>query len=222
MKRTYCMVAAIIGWLAIGIQLGVNIDLSDERGLTHLGSVWRFLGYFTILTNIVVATSYSVKLAIPESFLGRFLDRPEVDSGVLMAICTVGLIYAVVLQSLWDPQGAQLVGDVLLHYVVPLGYLAYWAIFVPRGILRWSFVFGWLIYPLGYLLYALVRGAFDGWYPYPFIDVTSLGYGGVLLSVGALATLFLLAGLLIVVVDKAAAHLIPRPVVQPQVDRLPS
>ena len=133
MKRTYCMVAAIIGWLAIGIQLGVNIDLSDERGLNASWIGVAFSGLLYYSDQYCGSDNYSVKLAIPESFLGRFLDRPEVDSGVLMAICTVGLIYAVVLQSLWDPQGAQLVGDVLLHYVVPLGYLAYWAIFVPRA-----------------------------------------------------------------------------------------
>ena len=38
---------------------------------------------------------------------------------------------------------------------------------------------GWLAYPGVYLVYVLARGAVSGEYPYPFMDVKVLGYGGV-------------------------------------------
>ena len=38
----------------------------------------------------------------------------------------------------------------------------------------------WLAYPLGWFAYTLVRGRATHWYPYPFVDVTQHGYGGVL------------------------------------------
>ena len=41
----------------------------------------------------------------------------------------------------------------------------------------WSAVF-----PLCWLGFTLIRGAFGSWYPYPFIDVTKLGYGGAVLN----------------------------------------
>jgi hypothetical protein len=41
----------------------------------------------------------------------------------------------------------------------------------------WSAVF-----PLCWLGFTLIRGAFISWYPYPFIDVTKLGYGGTVLN----------------------------------------
>ncbi|MGI8411933.1 MAG: Pr6Pr family membrane protein, partial [Solirubrobacteraceae bacterium] len=34
-----------------------------------------------------------------------------------------------------------------------------------------------LIFPIGWLAFTLIRGAIAHWYPYPFIDVTQLGYG---------------------------------------------
>ena len=38
----------------------------------------------------------------------------------------------------------------------------------------------WLAYPLTWFAYTLVRGRSTDWYPYPFVDVTRHGYGGVL------------------------------------------
>ena len=49
--------------------------------------------------------------------------------------------------------------DRLLHYVIPLAFVAYWMIFVPKGTLRWTAPLVWLIYPLAYLAVSLVRGA---------------------------------------------------------------
>ena len=55
---------------------------------------------------------------------------------------------------------------------------------------------GWLIYPLIWLAYTLVRGAAVSWYPYPFLDPAHGGYGQVavtsvaILVAGALVCLF--------------------------------
>ena len=54
----------------------------------------------------------------------------------------------------------------------------------------------WLLYPLAYLVYTLIRGAEVDWYPFPFLDVSQHGYGGVLLNC---------AGMLIGFVAAAAA-----------------
>ena len=34
----------------------------------------------------------------------------------------------------------------------------------------------WLLYPIGYFAYSLVRGALTASYSYPFIDVSTIGY----------------------------------------------
>src|SRR6266571_1200941 len=38
-----------------------------------------------------------------------------------------------------------------------------------------------LLFPVCWLIFTLIRGAVIGWYPYPFIDVTRLGYAKVTL-----------------------------------------
>ena len=40
----------------------------------------------------------------------------------------------------------------------------------------------WLIYPLGYFIVAMVRGSASGFYPYPFLNVTNLGYERVMFN----------------------------------------
>ena len=40
----------------------------------------------------------------------------------------------------------------------------------------------WLIFPLLYFAYSLIRGAIVDWYPYPFMDPRLHGYGHVALN----------------------------------------
>lgn len=46
-------------------------------------------------------------------------------------------------------------------------------------------------FPFCWLAFTLIRGAIIGWYPYPFIDVTSLGYGKTILNCVWLSLLLL-------------------------------
>jgi hypothetical protein len=55
----------------------------------------------------------------------------------------------------------------------------------------------WLsaLFPFCWLAFTLIRGAVIDWYPYPFIDVTRLGYGETVLNCCWLSVLLLgLAG----------------------------
>jgi hypothetical protein len=83
---------------------------------------------------------------------------------------------------LWSPEGLQKIVDELLHSVVPLLFLLYWLVFIPKTGLQYKDVLPWMVFPLVYIVLALVRGAFSGFYPYPFVDVGKLGSGRVLLN----------------------------------------
>jgi hypothetical protein len=78
----------------------------------------------------------------------------------------------------------------------------YWLLFAPRAGLSWKDSVTWLIYPGVYLVYVLARGAVSGLYPYPFVDVNVLGYGGVLARSGLLMLVFLGMGLLVVAIGR--------------------
>jgi hypothetical protein len=73
---------------------------------------------------------------------------------------------------------------------------------------RWVHAAVWLLYPLAYLAYALIRGAFftRGQYPYPFLDVTKHGYLGVTINVVIYGALFYLLGLGLVLLGRLSAR----------------
>ncbi len=70
--------------------------------------------------------------------------------------------------------------NAVVHYVMPVVIVLDWLIDPPRSRITRGRVSSWLIFPLVYFSYTLIRGAIVGWYPYPFLNVTTKGYGQVL------------------------------------------
>jgi hypothetical protein len=48
-----------------------------------------------------------------------------------------------------------------------------------------------LLFPVAWLAFTLIRGAVIHWYPYPFIDVVTIGYGKAILNAFWVALLLL-------------------------------
>ena len=198
----YRVIMSVITWFALGLQLYILIDNTPGNGLTPIQAIGRFLFFFTILSNLLVAISLAFVLIAPGSVAGRFFSKPSVITAVTEYIFIVGLVYNIILRNLWQPVGFQLLADNLLHVVVPALFVSYWLLFVPKNLLQWKHPFTWLYFPAAYLLYALIRGAAEDFYPYPFINVTELGYGKVFLNSLGLMIVFLAVGFLLVGIGK--------------------
>lgn len=195
---------AAIAWFAIILQFYIMLNNSPAPGFSQLMLVANFFSYFTILSNLLVAVCLTACLFTPLSSAGKFFTRAEVQSAIAVYIFIVGLVYNLVLRNIWSPAGWQLVADNLLHVIVPVLFVWYWYLFVRDNKLQWKHLFYWLIFPAGYLIYTLIRGAFVNWYPYPFIDAGIIGYAKV--SVNSLGVLvaILTAGSVIILLDKSA------------------
>jgi hypothetical protein len=115
-----------------------------------------------------------------------------------MSIIIVALVYNLMLRQLWQPHGWHAVADNMLHVAMPLLFLLHWWLAVPKATLRWPQVVAWQAYPAAYFIYVLLRGALDGRYPYPFLDVTALGYPRVLADACAVLMAFVVVGLVLV------------------------
>ena len=198
--RIYAAVGALLGWFALALQL--YLMLVQSPATQRLGTLITFFSFFTILTNILTASVFTAVAFQPKGGWGKWLCRPSVQAATAVYIAIVGMVYQLLLRQLWNPQGAQWVADVLLHSVAPVGYVVYWLLFAPRAGLSWKDSVTWLIYPGVYLVYVLARGAVSGIYPYPFVDVNVLGYGGVVARAGLLLLVFLGMGLLVVAVGR--------------------
>ena len=202
-RRLGSMLGGIIAaaaWYALALQLSILLRTSTNWA----GTLFNFFGYFTILTNTLVALVLTAP-TVPLTGTARFAT-PNVRTAAAVYIAIVGIVYVVVLRELWNPQGAQALADLILHKLVPILYLGYWLVFEPHGRVRWRAALMWLIYPAIYLAYSLVRGAMTGWYPYPFLDVGTIGYARVLVQSGVLLAVFLVMSALVIGLDKAIAR----------------
>ncbi|NMX55176.1 MULTISPECIES: Pr6Pr family membrane protein [unclassified Pseudomonas] len=201
MKR-YVATAALAGWTGLAIQQYLIFYSRWEAGASLLGGLINFFSFFTVLTNTLVVVVLSYALVNRESAVKRFFLAPAVSSGIAASIVVVSLAYNLLLRHLWSPTGFQFIADELLHDVMPLLFVIYWWRCVPKGTLHFKHIGGWVIYPLVYFGYVLLRGHLLGQYQYPFIDVDSLGYPQVFVNAGGILAGFVLIALAVVGLDK--------------------
>lgn len=67
------------------------------------------------------------------------------------------------------------------HRLTPVVMIIEWIVNPPTRKLNFSDIPKWLIFPILYFVWAMIRGVFiDGWYPYRFLDPSFAGgYVGV-------------------------------------------
>lgn len=196
-------IGAVLGWIALILQYYLTITYSLSKGLSFPGGVLAYFSYFTILTNLLVAISYTLPLIKPGSRWGKFFSAPTVRSAIAVYITIVGILYSLLLRHLWNPQGISWIADELLHDVTPVLYVIFWFTAVHKGILNWKDIFPWLIYPAVYFIFALIKGSITGVYPYPFIDAGELGVQGLLINLVMLIIGFSVMGFVYVAINRS-------------------
>jgi hypothetical protein len=159
----------------------------------------RFFAFFTILSNIFGAVLW-LWLAI------RWQRSRTRNDDLLRGAATLYLVvtFLVVVVLL---QGAELslsnaVVDFVVHKLFPILVVIDWIVDPPETDLRMTDIALWLIFPLVWLAFTLIRGALDGWYPYPFLDPDPDGYRSVAYHVVAILAGFLvIAGAIVALGD---------------------
>ena len=201
-KLTYMLLLAGITWFAVILQFYISIVHNLTNGHSVAWSMQHILSYFTIQNNILVALALTVLLLAPASKWGKFFSKKSTLTAIALYITIVCLIYQVILRPLHTPVGLFKLADELLHTVNPPAYVLFWLIFVPKANIPWSQAFNWLIYPLAYLIYILIRGPFSGTYPYGFIDANKISYLQISINVVILTLVFFVLGLLFIAIDR--------------------
>lgn len=207
MSRFLQMAGLVIGLIGLFLQAAITIPASMAAGRSLLGSIVFLFSFFTILTNIA-AVMVHASLLSPSGFawFPAFAGQ-RMRAGIAVAITLVFIVYATVLAGLWQPQGLFLLCDILLHYVTPFIFVVWWLTSGADGSTRWRDISWWMIYPLAYLAYALIRGYFAGEVPYPFLDVAKNGAASVAVSAVAVTTLSIGLSVLAVLIDHGIGRL---------------
>ena len=140
----------------------------------------NFFSFFTIESDILAAALlFSMALIRRDE---RTLLFDLVRGAVTLYIAITGVVFAILLRGLQESLDTHIGWvDFTVHKLIPVVVVADWVWDPPRHRLPIAASVSWLIYPALWLTYTLVRGASEDWYPYPFVDASHLGYGGVLL-----------------------------------------
>ena len=170
-----------------------------RNGGNVIEGIWRYLGYFTVLTNLLVVAVLARAALSPDDQSG--LNAPRVELMALTSILFVGAVYHALLASRWDPQGLQKLNDDVLHTWSPLAFAAFWLL-RSRGSLTLQDAGFAALWPVTYSIYGLGRGFIDGFYPYYFMDPLSTPWLIVARNMAALVLVFMVAATFIVLVDR--------------------
>ena len=155
--------------VAILYQIRLNLDSGLFRPL-------RFFAFFTILSNLFAAVLW---LWLAARWRQRRTRTDDLLRGASVLYLVVTFIVVVILLSGAELQVADPRVDFIVHKLFPVLVVIDWIVDPPETDLRLRDVALWLIFPLVWLGLTLLRGAFDNWYPYPFLDPDNAGYRSV-------------------------------------------
>lgn len=177
------VVAAILGqWL-------VSSKLDDYV-------FWNFFGYFTIQSNIIIAVAFAATLVLAAQRKRQGVGLSVFRGAATVYIATTGIVYNTLLTSVDVQTSVQWSNDIL-HKIMPLYAVLDWLLFSDRARLVFRHIWWFLLYPAVWTIVILIRGATDGWVPYPFLN-PDLGYGVVALYCLGVAASIVLLGVLVV------------------------
>jgi hypothetical protein len=89
-----------------------------------------------------------------------------------------------------------------VHTIVPILAALWWLAFADMCAVRWTDSLYGIVWPCIYVFYALFRAQFTNFYPYPFLDLSELGWYRLAANVVGVSIAFVLLGLALVAVAR--------------------
>jgi hypothetical protein len=190
--------------LAVLVGLVLQVVITVRAPSTPPGHAVGTLAGAPLLTRLVRVASFftvqsNVLCGIVSAQLARQPDRDGrwwrgLRLAALVGITVTGVVYSTVLARIHEPIGwEQTLNNVIFHYAVPIAVFAGWLLLGPRPrIDRRSIAYAGA-WPVAWLAYTLGHGELSDWYPYPFVDAATSGYGRVFVNVLGVLLVFLAA-----------------------------
>lgn len=192
-------VASIRLLVALGGAVAIVATFLDTASRTPINP-FNFFGYFTMQSNIL-----TVIMLLGTALIG-FAGRTQSAGWSLSRACVttyivvVGIVYNTLLTGL-DGGISLDWANTVLHLAIPIYVALDWVLIGDRRTVPWSKLWIVAVYPIVWIAVILVRGATDGWVPYPFLDPT-LGYGTVAVYCLCIAGAIVIVGALVWWVSK--------------------
>lgn len=196
------LTTALLGIIGVSIQFYFSFTGKLEQGFSVFYATNHYFSFFTAIVNSGIAVVLLGYYFFPDSKLSRWFKKSTNNTAFALYILIVSLIYYTLLLNNHPLGPAEMVATHILHGYVPLAYLGLWFYKFRNGDLNFSDSFRWVLFPLGYFIYILIRGAIVGAYPYFFLNVSKIGYSMVLLYAVCILGVFLLCGLSLILLDR--------------------
>jgi hypothetical protein len=181
-------VLRVVRGVSILVVLAAIVAQARTLADANLFDWTRFFAFFTIQSNLVGVAAFAWLVARPGP-RSRGLELFRVGAA---AYLTVTFLVVIVLLSGVDVQLQLVWVDVVLHKIFPVIVVADLLLDPPRTRLVYGDIGVLLVYPLIWTVLTVIRGAIDGWYPYPFLDPAHGGYGQVAVTIVAVLIGFLM------------------------------
>lgn len=187
---------ALVAAASVVVMFLHNIEVGRHAGPAE--AAWAMARFFTILTSLAVVATFATA-ALRRDGIGA-----PWAAALTLAIVLVGAVYHTLLAGITTFTGAGIWADHGLHSVVPVACLLWWLVYAPKRSLRFGDLPIFVMWPCVYVAYALARGARDGIYPYPFMDLADLGPLAVATNLAGLMLVLLLGGVVFVLIGRFA------------------
>lgn len=193
--KSLILVSAILGIL-LQCEIGTsNFSLSSFRMFTTLSNLAVAIFYFIYVVSEIKKPNSATNSIKFKYF--KFL--------ITMSITLTGLVAHFMLKGLFDDMDNIIkAGLVLLHYVVPIATFLDWLLFDIKGQTTKLMPLFSAIFPIVYVIVSLISAQFisgEGKYPYPFLNIDTLGVKAVLINIVLLSIAYFAVGYLGVFMD---------------------
>ena len=187
---SYKIFFALLGFAAVVTEISTLV----ERGTFN---PVNFFSFFTIESNLLAVVALLVSaISVAANYSSKKLDFFRgattlymVTTGIIFSVLLAGIENATLTAVPWD--------NIVLHYIMPIVLAVDWILDRPKAVIQFRTACLWLLFPLVYFAYSIIRGSITGWYPYPFLNADMNGYGK--LSVTSLALVVFLLVLIKIV-----------------------
>lgn len=166
---------------------------------------WNLFSYFTVQSNLIAAVIFIIAAIaiVRQKPLGDWFRY--VRSGAVLYMLITGLVYAFLLQN--NPDANPALGfdwrNFMLHQFGPLFIIAWWLLWPSAKSVSAREAWWWLVFPVTWIIYALIRASATGWYPYPFLNPDKVGgWGGVAVYVSGITVGFIVLSQLLAWVSR--------------------
>lgn len=199
-QMIYRIVLCCVSALAVILTFGIFYAGQGPNGLT-----WNFLKYYTNMSNyfvfavsvIVLADNVKRVRAGEKEGYNRKVRTLKFMTTVMILVTF--LVYIILLGEPFTADFWRNLGNISYHVFAPILFILDYFLFEEKKSVSVFAPLLSVIIPLVYVFYTFILGAAikDFEYPYFFLDVNELGYGGVMVWVVILVAVFTVLGYLL-------------------------